>query len=237
MRYSLGKVGHTVNHLLSNVDLFMSLKPETKRIGISRGLYLGYRNCFKYSGRATGPEWWYMYAFAWIISIFVEFLLNSGQISSSPETADVIMFFVVLAVYLPVISVSIRRLHDIGKSAWWLLWIMSLLLVPLIILGIGELSKDLIMDYSVASKFYNTALVIFAIATIGWIILFFILFSRAGEADPNKYGPPPTSRVEVTVGRQRIPRRDLGLLDCPNCGATPPTDDSRFCSQCGTGLK
>jgi len=35
---------------------------------------------------------------------------------------------------------------------------------------------------------------------------------------------------------ERIPGRDLGLLDRPHCRGTPTTDDSRLCSHCGTGL-
>jgi len=37
-----------------------------------------------------------------------------------------------LAVLLPQIAVSIRRLHDTGRSGWWYLWWYLLILIPIL---------------------------------------------------------------------------------------------------------
>ncbi|MGE6352525.1 DUF805 domain-containing protein [Flavobacterium sp. NPDC079362] len=42
------------------------------------------------------------------------------------------------AVFLPGLAVSVRRLHDIGKSGWWLL-ILQVLLVSAIFFSFGAL--------------------------------------------------------------------------------------------------
>lgn len=77
-----------------------------------------------FSGRASRPEfWWWMLAVVILnlITQAIDALLigNDGQPLS---------FLVSLAIFLPGLAVSARRLHDIGRSAWWLL----LVLIPLI---------------------------------------------------------------------------------------------------------
>jgi uncharacterized membrane protein YhaH (DUF805 family) len=76
----------------------------------------------QFSGRARRTEYWMFVLFNLIISMvlaFVEGLLGSP---------GVIGLLYGLAVLLPSIAVSVRRLHDTDRSGWWLL----VALVPLI---------------------------------------------------------------------------------------------------------
>ncbi len=68
-----------------------------------------------FSGRARRSEYWYFTLFYAIVD---GVLTGLGQASSA---FSVIAGIFALAVLLPSIAVSIRRLHDIGKSGWWLL--------------------------------------------------------------------------------------------------------------------
>jgi uncharacterized membrane protein YhaH (DUF805 family) len=67
--------------------------------------------CFKkyaeFNGRATRSEFWWWVLFAVLITTAAQVL---GEI---PGT------IVSLAILLPYIAVTARRLHDIGKSGWW----------------------------------------------------------------------------------------------------------------------
>ena len=67
------------------------------------------RKYVDFSGRAGRPEFWWFFAFQ-ILVMFV-----SGMIS------DVLNGLTGLALLLPGLAVGARRLHDIGKSAWFLL--------------------------------------------------------------------------------------------------------------------
>lgn len=80
-----------------------------------------------FSGRARRSEYWYYSLFASLVSLAATVLQNIifGGGEGSPT---VISSLVSLALFLPGLGVSIRRLHDIGKSAWWYL----LILVPVI---------------------------------------------------------------------------------------------------------
>ncbi len=76
---------------------------------------------FVFSGRARRKEYWMFALFNFIIAIVL------GVVGGILGTAIIGMLYS-LAVLIPGIAVTFRRLHDIGKSGWWLL----LLLVPII---------------------------------------------------------------------------------------------------------
>ncbi|MDR2688985.1 MAG: DUF805 domain-containing protein, partial [Azoarcus sp.] len=77
-----------------------------------------------FDGRARRKEYWMFFLFNSIIAFVVGFiegitLQSGGIILAMPYT---------LAVLLPGLAVGVRRLHDTGRSGWWLL----IALVPLI---------------------------------------------------------------------------------------------------------
>lgn len=76
---------------------------------------------FVFSGRARRKEYWMFFLFNFIIAIVL------GVVDGVLGTMIIGMLYS-LAVLIPGIAVTFRRLHDIGKSAWWLL----VLLVPII---------------------------------------------------------------------------------------------------------
>lgn len=94
--------------------------------GIERNFSNSVSLCFKkyavFSGRAPRAEFWYFALFTIVISVILNaasFALNMGAILSSVFS---------LVIFLPSLSVAVRRLHDLDRSGWWY-WI---LLVPVI---------------------------------------------------------------------------------------------------------
>ena len=75
-----------------------------------------------FSGRARRMEYWYFVLFNVIISMVL------GWIGNLLWTYNVLSGLYSLAVLLPSLGVSIRRLHDTGRSGLWLL----IGLIPLI---------------------------------------------------------------------------------------------------------
>jgi uncharacterized membrane protein YhaH (DUF805 family) len=80
------------------------------------------RNYANFSGRAVRPEYWYWYLFVAIV------LIVFGAIDQSLYPAPLEMgpfsyvaTAVVLALILPSLAVSVRRLHDIDRTGWWVL--------------------------------------------------------------------------------------------------------------------
>jgi len=87
-----------------------------------------FRKYAVFAGRARRSEYWYFSLFNFLV-MFVLYLIGaalSGGDRSGP--AFIPYFIYVLAALLPSIGVGVRRMHDIGKSGWWLL----LALIPFI---------------------------------------------------------------------------------------------------------
>jgi DNA-binding CsgD family transcriptional regulator len=77
----------------------------------------------EFNGRATRPEFWWFTLFVTLVAAALNYLSES------------LTSIFLIAMLLPQLAVGARRLHDIGKSPWWQLF----LLVPiggLVILGV-----------------------------------------------------------------------------------------------------
>ena len=73
------------------------------------------KNTFNYKGRARRKEYWYYILVASII-ILIGFTLDG--ILDTPDTLSGLAGFIL---FFPSLAVTIRRLHDIGRSGWWYL--------------------------------------------------------------------------------------------------------------------
>ncbi len=74
----------------------------------------GLINYTNFSGRATRSEFWWFIAFTFLVDVvssILDSILGIGFISS----------LTFLGLLVPSISVTVRRLHDVGKSGWFLL--------------------------------------------------------------------------------------------------------------------
>ena len=67
-----------------------------------------------FQGRAPRSEYWWFYLFyfvTYVVAIAID----------AVATAGILSVVVTLALFLPLLAVSIRRLHDGGRSGWWIL--------------------------------------------------------------------------------------------------------------------
>ena len=87
-----------------------------------------------FSGRARRKEYWFFVLFNTIFSIV--FTVVDGVTGTFDPTLGMglISLIYTLAVLVPSLSVTVRRLHDIGRSGWWLLIVLIPLLGAIIIL-------------------------------------------------------------------------------------------------------
>ena len=96
-------------------------------------------NYANFDGRATRSQYWW-FTLANLI-IFVALAILAVVLSVTiGEIAFGILVIYWVAILLPSIAVTVRRLHDINKSAWWLLiglipWIGSIILLILMVLN------------------------------------------------------------------------------------------------------
>ena len=81
-----------------------------------------------FTGRARRKEYWFFILFNIIVSIVLGFADGVMGTFSLDAGIGLLGGLYSLAVLLPSIALSVPRLHDIGRSGWWLL----IALIPII---------------------------------------------------------------------------------------------------------
>src|SRR3954469_14311814 len=71
------------------------------------------QNYANFSGRARRSEYWFFFLFNVIISIILSVLSVTGL--------GLLYLIYSLGVLIPGIAVAVRRMHDVGKSGWYIL--------------------------------------------------------------------------------------------------------------------
>ena len=71
----------------------------------------GFTKFAEFKGRASRSEYWWFILFTIIIRVFLMFLINNPMLDLG----------VGLVFLLPTLSAAVRRMHDVGKSGWYVL--------------------------------------------------------------------------------------------------------------------
>jgi len=75
----------------------------------------------EFGGRAQKAEYWFFLLFTILISLALG-IIDRITGSFMPQVGmGLLGVLYSLAVFIPSLAVSIRRLHDTGRSGWWLL--------------------------------------------------------------------------------------------------------------------
>ncbi|NLN60224.1 MAG: DUF805 domain-containing protein [Deltaproteobacteria bacterium] len=80
-----------------------------------------------FSGRSRRKEYWMFFLFNIIIGLVLGLVEGIAGIAGQSDQSILATLYM-LAVLVPGIAVGVRRLHDTGRTGWWLL----ISLVPLI---------------------------------------------------------------------------------------------------------
>jgi len=90
-------------------------------------------NYVGFSGRAQRTEFWMFVLINFLITVVLAFIDGMLGLSNPEVGVGVLQGIYSLAVFLPSLAVAVRRLHDTGRTGWWLL-VAFLPLVGLIVL-------------------------------------------------------------------------------------------------------
>lgn len=141
-----------------------------------------FENYANFNGRARRSEYWYFILFNALFSFALTILDNLLGLQFGTADSGVLNTIYSLAVFIPSLAVSVRRLHDIGKSGWLLLIAYGSIIFLAALLLLGSF-----MNAFDSSPF----IIIFALLIIAVAIWLLILFCTEGDDFTNKYGPNP----------------------------------------------
>ncbi len=74
-----------------------------------------------FSGRARRKEYWYFALFNLLIHIGLSVIDSVAGIRDPNYSLGLLGGIYALAILIPSLAVSVRRLHDTDRSGWWLL--------------------------------------------------------------------------------------------------------------------
>ena len=95
-------------------------------MGFGQAVSTVFSNYATFSGRARRSEYWYWVLFTFILGLvagLLDGLFHLQAYSNNGVKFGWITVVVALAVAIPSIAVTMRRLHDTGRSGWW--WLLS----------------------------------------------------------------------------------------------------------------
>ncbi len=185
------------------------------------------KTCFNkyidFSGRASRSEFWWFFLFTFIVRVITGWIPFVG-------------FVIALALLLPSLSVTARRLHDTNRTGWWMLLPIGL--------GLAGIIAGIILV--VIGLFpIGVALAILG-PVLGFVGLLTFLIQPSDPYD-NQYGPNP---LQPQQGMGGFGYADPGhpyssalptgsYSESPY--AAPPTEHEpsgrQFCTQCGMQLQ
>ena len=88
-----------------------------------------------FSGRARRSEYWYFALFNFLVGIVTNILdaiLGTGY--DGATSGGLVNSLVALALFLPGLAVAVRRLHDTGRSGWWILLVFAIIVGWIVLL-------------------------------------------------------------------------------------------------------
>lgn len=150
---------------------------------------------FTYQGRARRREFGWFMLITGIIQIGFSVLswaaemLNFAQFTQGIEIVSTLFS---LALFIPSVNVTTRRLHDLGTSGWWQAGVLLLIIV------LGFIAVAWLVPLIVVSQELNDGMSEAIAGTIGGLIggvapLLFYLFLalKDGQRKTNQYGEDP----------------------------------------------
>lgn len=110
---------------------------KTKKITFGEAIRSGFRNMFEFTGRASRTEFWYFilfyaivfYTLGIVLSFLTPFVMLKAKIPVTPQASLMIVGFIAFILIIPLVSITVRRLHDSErKGAWVLVYLLPMII-------------------------------------------------------------------------------------------------------------
>jgi len=182
------------------------------------------RQYARFKGRASRAEFWWFYLFTVLVG------LVTGLLDGLLGTESLIGMVASLALLLPWLAVSVRRLHDSDLSGWWL--------APIVVAGtigfalfLGGAFVLLMSLWGVAGGATSAEISEMAVPAAGALIVGAVLSGigfvgslimglRRSTPGPNRFGPPPPGQAPALPYGQQPGGLNYPLG--PGYGTPPP---------------
>jgi uncharacterized membrane protein YhaH (DUF805 family) len=104
-------------------------------MNFTEAIQSGFKRYADFSGRARRSEYWFWVLFTTLASFALSIIDSAvfGSQHSSSYSGGPFELIFSLATLIPSLAVTWRRLHDINRSAWWVLIAFTIVGIPVLI--------------------------------------------------------------------------------------------------------
>lgn len=151
-----------------------------------------FENYANFNGRARRSEYWYFTLFNLIFSIITMAIDKAMNLEIGFNTVYG------LAVFIPGLAVSFRRLHDIGKSGWLLVIIYLAMIIAAFVMVGASLTA---LSGGASPESFGVGMIATLVVVLGLAIWLLVLFCTNGDVGENKYGPDPKADGSESISQ------------------------------------
>lgn len=99
-----------------------------------------FSNYANFKGRAIRSEYWWFFLFVLLVQLLIEITVGPTDDTNPPGAIASIVFS--LAIALPNIGLTARRLHDVNRSGWWQLIAFTIIGIPVLLYWLIKKGTD-----------------------------------------------------------------------------------------------
>jgi uncharacterized membrane protein YhaH (DUF805 family) len=155
-------------------------------MGFTQAVRSFWSNYANFKGRARRSEYWFITLFLLLTNVAaagIDLAILQGDVERFVANGGggIVGLVWLVATILPALAVSVRRLHDTGRTGWWLVVVY----IPVILLSglstLGDLAS------------FQTLVVIGVLAVVAFVVNIVILVFTVLDSTPdeNQYGASP----------------------------------------------
>ena len=95
---------------------------------LGESISICFKKCFVLKGRASKSEFWW-FQLLWTASFLVMYIFEGS------EQVQYFFIGIIVVIFIPLLTVGVRRLHDTGKSGFYYFWSLVPFIGSLIVLA------------------------------------------------------------------------------------------------------
>tara|TARA_B100000029_G_scaffold443503_1_gene462617 strand:+ start:902 stop:1441 length:540 start_codon:yes stop_codon:yes gene_type:complete len=170
---------------------------EMPSVSFADAIKIAFSKYADFRGRARRSEYWWFFLFVQLVTQLPGIIL--------PGVGSIVSLVAFLVTFIPSLSVTARRLHDIGRTGWWQLSWFLLGFLSAVMVIIGSLGAIVVFfdEFAIDNgleqfdhgfeAFVGIGVLglLISLATLLWWIIWLV---KKGDLGSNEYGSDPRSR-------------------------------------------
>lgn len=157
-------------------------------VSFTQAVKSGIYNVFNIKGRASRSEFWWFSLFLGIVGFSLGFI--SGLFDVDILYKDIVYELLHIALWIACMSITIRRLHDVNQSAWWVI----VCLICDVFFSIVYYIAHYIVGFDNIDPYNSDVWFWIGISFYFWVIWTIVLLvfcAKKGTQGDNRFGADP----------------------------------------------